>query len=189
MAEIRMISPQEAKQLTEEGNGSYIDVRTVGEALVEQLPGSVFLPFDLVSRARLEHLGLAEKTPILVCRSGNRAKQAAESLSREMNNITVLDGGIQSWKKAGLPVEGGRKVVPLERQVLIAAGSMMLLFTLLGLFFSPYFFALTLFMACGLIFAGATGACGMARLLILMPWNKAPMCNSGCNVETSTQAT
>lgn len=189
MTEIRMISPQEAKHLKEEDAGSYIDVRTVGEALEEQLPGSVFLPFDLVSKTRLENLGIADKTPILICRSGTRAKQAAECLSLEMTGVTVLKGGIQKWKDAGLPLEKGRRVIPLERQVLIAAGSMILLFTILGLLISPYFFALAVLMSGGMIFAGATGACGMARLLIMLPWNKAPMCGSGCEIAEPSRIT
>ena len=81
MTAISMLTPQQATQLVEEKSAKFIDVRSVGEVLAEQLPDSVFLPFDLVSRARLEEMGIAEKTPILVCRSGSRAKQAAEALA------------------------------------------------------------------------------------------------------------
>ena len=106
-----------------------------------------------------------------------------------MAGVTVLEGGIENWTDAGLPLEKGRRVIPLERQVLVAAGSMILLFTLLGLLVSPYFFALAVFMSGGMIFAGATGACGMARLLIMLPWNKAPMCGSGCDVAEPSRMT
>lgn len=185
MDAISMVTPSEASSLADTNNGKFIDVRSVGEALAEQLPGSVFLPFDLVSRARLEEMGLAEKTPILVCRSGTRAKQAAESLAKEMGEVAVLEGGIEKWKEDGLATELGRRVIPLERQVLIAAGAMMLFFTIMGLLASPFFFSLTLFMACGMVFAGATGACGMARILVMMPWNKLPMCSGSCSAPES----
>lgn len=182
MAAILNYTPEQASVLAKENKGMFIDVRSVGEALGEQIPGSVFLPFDLVSRKRLEGLGVGGKTPILVCRSGARAKQAAGALASEMESVAVLDGGLVSWKEAGLPTEAGRRGIPLERQVLVGAGTMMMLFTLLGVLVSPMFFALTIFMAGGMIFAGVTGACGMARILVMMPWNKAPLCGSGCAV-------
>lgn len=185
MAEISMVTPSRASQMVEENSGKLIDVRSVGEVLAEQLPESLVLPFDLVGQAHLEKMGVAGKTPILVCRSGTRAKQAAKALASEVDKVAVLDGGIVQWKKEGLPVEEGRKVIPLERQVLVAVGSMMLLFTLLGLLISPLFFALTLFMACGMVFAGITGACGMARILMLLPWNKSPMCGADCELSSS----
>jgi rhodanese-related sulfurtransferase len=189
MAKASIISPQQASQMVKSNTGRFIDVRTVGEVLAEELPGSVFLPFDLVSKARLEEMGVAETTPILVCRSGSRAKQAAEALAQEMDEVAVLDGGIVRWKDEGLATEIGRKVIPLERQVLVAAGLMMLLFTLLGLMASPLFLIAAVFMSCGMIFAGATGACGMARILLLLPWNKAPMCGSACALSESSQTT
>jgi hypothetical protein len=43
----------------------------------------------------------------------------------------------------------------------------------LGLFVSPGFFGLSAFVGAGLTFAGATGWCGMAKLLAVMPWNRA----------------
>lgn len=185
MSAVSMISPQEAASLADKNSIKFIDIRTVGEALMEELPGSLFVPFDLVGKVRLQEMGLADKTPVLVCRSGSRAKQAAEALALEMDNVAVLDGGIERWKNEGLATTPGRRVIPLERQVLIGAGAMMLLFTIMGLLLSPLFFGMTLFMAGGMIFAGATGACGMARILVMMPWNKVPMCTAGCAVPDS----
>jgi hypothetical protein len=44
--------------------------------------------------------------------------------------------------------------------------------TLLGLFVSPWFFAVPAFVGAGLITAGVTGFCGMARILMRAPWNR-----------------
>lgn len=187
MTVAEMVSPEVADKLVQEDKGMHIDIRSVSEALNEEIPGSVFLPFDLVSAKRLKTLGIENKAPILICGSGIRAKQAGESLSREMENVTVLDGGIENWKKAGLPVSKGHGAMPIERQVLVGAGSMILLFTILGLTVSPYIFALTIMMTCGMIFAGVTGACGMARILVMMPWNKAPLCGDDCNIPLETK--
>lgn len=185
MSAITMLQPNDAQAMVRDGKGAFIDIRTVSEALSEHLDGSLFLPFDLISRERLDGLGVGEKTPILVCRSGSRAKQAAEALADDGSDVAVLDGGLNNWKEKNLSFRSGRKTIPLERQVLIGAGSMILLFTLLGMFASQAFFYLAIFMSCGMIFAGVSGACGMARVLVMMPWNKAPLCGADCKIPDS----
>src|SRR5690606_5318800 len=60
----------------------------------------------------------------------------------------------------------------LQRQVMIAAGSLVLLGVLLGYALSPWLFLLSGFVGAGLIFAGISGFCGMALLLQRMPWNR-----------------
>ena len=62
--------------------------------------------------------------------------------------------------------------LPLMRQVQIAAGSLALLGVILGYTVSSIFFLLSGFVGAGLILAGVTGFCGMARLLDKMPWNR-----------------
>jgi hypothetical protein len=42
----------------------------------------------------------------------------------------------------------------------------------LGALVSPTFYALAGFVGAGLMFAGATGFCGMARVFAAMPWNR-----------------
>jgi hypothetical protein len=56
--------------------------------------------------------------------------------------------------------------------VQITAGSFVLLGVLLALLVSPWFVLLSAFIGAGLVFSGVTGTCGMARALMLMPWNK-----------------
>ena len=42
----------------------------------------------------------------------------------------------------------------------------------LGVWVAPAFLALSAFVGAGLVFAGTTGWCGMAKLLAIMPWNR-----------------
>jgi hypothetical protein len=42
----------------------------------------------------------------------------------------------------------------------------------LGAFVNSWFLALAAFFGAGLTFAGATGTCGLALLLMKMPWNR-----------------
>ena len=60
------------------------------------------------------------------------------------------------------------------RQVQIVAGSLVALGVALGVLVSPWMLILPAFVGCGLVFAGVSGWCGMARLLAVMPWNSTP---------------
>ena len=153
--------------------------------------GKEVLLIDIRSPAeyRREHIAqalciapdeLAEKLPsaaanadILVfhCLSGMRTAQAAAANGR---TAYILDGGLQAWKKAGLPTVTDRSA-PLDmmRQVQIGAGSLVLLSVIGGAVFSPVFYLLAALVGAGLLTAGLTGFCGMAKLLARMPWNQA----------------
>ncbi|HSE03134.1 MAG TPA: DUF2892 domain-containing protein, partial [Methylomirabilota bacterium] len=82
--------------------------------------------------------------------------------------------GVQAWRRARLPLREGRKRLPVDRQVQLIAGTMVLVGVGLGLLVSPWFLALAAFFGAGLTFAGATGTCGLALLLMKLPWNATP---------------
>jgi len=86
----------------------------------------------------------------------------------------ILEGGIDAWRKAGLATVTERRPIEVMRQVQITAGSLVLIGVVLGLLVAPAFLGLSAFVGAGLVFAGASGWCGMARLLALMPWNRLP---------------
>ena len=98
---------------------------------------------------------------------------AARLLSKGFKDAYYLEGGLDAWKRAGLPVHANKKT-PLElmRQVQITAGSLVLVGVLLGAFVHPAFFALSGAIGAGLVFAGASGWCGLAQVLRLAPWNR-----------------
>ena len=98
---------------------------------------------------------------------------AAKLLACGFRDAYCLQGGIEAWKAAGLPIHANRNA-PLEimRQVQIAAGGLVLLGVALGSLVHPAFYAVSAFVGAGLAFAGATGWCGMAYLLKAMPWNR-----------------
>ena len=88
-------------------------------------------------------------------------------------DVFVLEGVLGAWKEAGLPTRLDRKQpIELQRQVMIAAGTLILTGLILAYLVSPWFIALSAFMGCGLVFAGLSGWCGLAKLLTLMPWNR-----------------
>jgi rhodanese-related sulfurtransferase len=112
---------------------------------------------------------------VLVCHSGNRSAQALAQLLQQghPHPLSDLEGGIPAWQQAGLPVHKLRNApLPLMRQVQIAAGSLVLLGLILSNLVAPAWILLSWFVGAGLVFAGVSGFCGMARLLALLPWNK-----------------
>jgi hypothetical protein len=56
--------------------------------------------------------------------------------------------------------------------VQLIAGSMVLTGVVLGTLVNPWWLALSAFFGAGLTFAGATGTCGLAVVLLKMPWNR-----------------
>ncbi|MFM9848846.1 MAG: DUF2892 domain-containing protein [Hyphomicrobiaceae bacterium] len=64
------------------------------------------------------------------------------------------------------------RATEIRRQVMIATGSLVVLGVLLGQLVASEFYAVPAFVGAGLIFAGISGWCGMAKLLALMPWNR-----------------
>ena len=111
---------------------------------------------------------------IFHCKSGMRTAGNAQRLAAAADCQTyILDGGIDAWKKAGLPVAiDARQPIEIMRQVQITAGGLVLLGVVLGTWVAPGFYGLSAFVGAGLIFAGISGWCGMAKLLAFMPWNR-----------------
>ncbi len=164
------IAAAELQGLRESGAAPVLlDVRSAIEFESERIEGARNVPLDTLE-ARLEEIPDGADL-IVVCRTGIRATIAAESLARVGRRARVLDGGMMAWRRAGLPVREGRKRLPVDRQVQLIAGSMVLAGVGLGLTVSPWFLALSAFFGAGLTFAGATGTCGLALLLMKMPWN------------------
>src|SRR6185312_19846 len=111
---------------------------------------------------------------IFHCQGGKRTADNAALLAQcSAPEVFLLEGGLNSWKAAGLPTRLDRsKPIEMQRQVQIAAGSLILLGLFLSFLVSPAFLAVSAFVGAGLVFAGASGWCGMAKLLGLMPWNR-----------------
>jgi len=153
-----------------------LDVRTTVEFNGSHIDGSINIPLDqLDSISLLKNNSFSkEKNIYLLCQRGSRAKQAANLFEKQgLNNTLVVEGGVSAWIDAGFKViNGNSKVISLERQVRIAAGSLVLLGVLLGKFIHPGFYWLSAFVGAGLINAGITDWCGMGLLMARMPWNQ-----------------
>jgi glyoxylase-like metal-dependent hydrolase (beta-lactamase superfamily II) len=149
-----------------------LDVRTPIEFESEHIDRAALIPLDELESRLAE---IPEHADVVaVCRTGVRATGAAETLGRAGRRARVLEGGMNAWRQARLPVREGRKRLPVDRQVQLIAGVMVLAGVALGLTVSPWFLAVAAFFGAGLTFAGASGTCGLALVLMKMPWNRSP---------------
>lgn len=175
MTEIKTLPAIDARALKarlDAGTAVLIDIREPIEYAREHILGARLVPvasFDTHDFDRDRG-----KAMVFHCKSGNRtAMNAGRILARDFAEVYALAGGIEAWKAAGLPVHINRDApMDIFRQVQTTAGAMVLLGVVLGALVSPWFYALAGFVGAGLMFAGITGFCGMARLLQLMPWNR-----------------
>lgn len=163
------ISAADAQSMIANG-AALVDIREPDEHARARIPGARSMPL-----ARLEKI---QNVPAVIwhCRSGMRTQANAGALTENSGcDAYFLEGGLDAWRKAGLPVlENRHAPLEIKRQVQITAGLLVLSGVILGFAVSPGFFGLSAFVGAGLMFAGISGWCGMARLLALIPWNRRP---------------
>lgn len=169
------ISPKQLHEEIRSGKKvTLIDVRTPAEYGEVHVTCAKNVPLDRISTAKHPEIpDHASEPTYVICKSGGRSKMACDKLvAAGYTNIVNVEGGTSACEQAGLPVARGKKVMSLERQVRIAAGSLVFIGTLLGAFVSPWLLILPGFVGAGLVFAGVTDTCGMGMMLAKMPWNQ-----------------
>lgn len=154
-------------------NAVLIDVREDFEHAAERIDGAAHAPLSAFDpeAIRRDHAG---RRIVFHCQTGSRSRDAAKRFGGEPGDVCCLEGGIEGWKAAGLDVKKSARGprLPVMRQVQIVAGSLVVVGVVSGLAISPWLFGIAAFVGCGLVFAGLSGWCGMARLLARMPWNR-----------------
>lgn len=165
------IAPKQAKAMIDDG-ALLVDIREENERRRTSIPGSHSMPLSRL--APLPADARAAGVVVFHCKSGMRTRANAAALGDAAGCTTyVLDGGIDAWAAAGLPVTVDRaQPIEISRQVQLTAGSLALAGTVLGATLSPAWYTLPAIIGAGLMVAGATGWCGMAKVLAAMPWNR-----------------
>jgi len=151
-----------------------IDVRSAAEFESMHIRGSYNVPLPLLSEHADELAARLGSRVVLVCQSGVRAEQARQRMAGAgIDNAHVLTGGVPGFAAAGGEVVRGKARWDLERQVRLAAGSLVMLGLAGGRFLSPRVRMLAGAIGTGLTFSAATNTCAMGKVLSAMPWNKA----------------
>lgn len=169
---IETTSPKKLPEIFSDGY-TVIDVRTPKEFQAEHVSGAESVPLDELDAVQFigKH---GDGFPVFIlCQSGKRAGIAAKRLvDAGHKNVCVVEGGTNAAKEAGIEIEYGKGSISIERQVRIAAGALVFVGTLLGLFVHGGFFAIPAIVGAGLVFAGVTDTCGMGMMLAKAPWNR-----------------
>jgi rhodanese-related sulfurtransferase len=154
-----------------------VDVRTPAEFAECHVTGAKLAPLDALDPRKVtDELKPADGAQIYVlCGGGSRAGRAADQFrAAGISNVCVVTGGTKACVAAGLPVtrSGGKAGIPLDGQVRIALGTMILI-AWLGAQWVHYSIGyLVPLLAAGFILSGVTGFCGMAIILGKAPWNQ-----------------
>jgi rhodanese-related sulfurtransferase len=183
MAKIIEITPAQFKQLSENENVLLCDIREPDEHNRERIHEALNVPLSSFQHGDLQKVANG-RTLVFHCQSGNRTKMNANKFANlEAENIYILTGGISEWKKAGFStIQDEKAPLPIMRQVQMVAGSLIVLGIILAYTVNPAFMLLSGFVGAGLFFAGASGFCGMANLLMFLPYNK-KQCQSNCTIK------
>lgn len=171
-ARLLPIEPAELAKRLASGRATLVDIREPDEFARAHVKGALNRPLSDFEAA---HLTVEpDGHVVFTCRSGMRTGANCDRLAARVDGQAyVLNGGLDAWRAAGLPVAENRKA-PLEmtRQVQIVAGGLALTGAVLGFAVDPLWHLLSGAIGAGLLFAGVSGFCGMANLLALAPWNR-----------------
>jgi hydroxyacylglutathione hydrolase len=102
-ATLKQVGAQAALQMQKDG-ASILDVRNQTERDEEYIPGSQFIPLGYIMR-HLDEIP-RDRRVIVHCGGGVRSQVVASVLWRQgFTNIENLEGGIDAWKRADLPLK------------------------------------------------------------------------------------
>ncbi len=189
----------DSKQLNEwlqAGEAVLVDVREPNEFTEWRICQATSMPLTNFDR-HVESLQGEKRKIVFQCLKGKRGEMAATAAVAQLPDAEIynLEGGIEAWANDGFAyisdavqsedseqsdssctkkctMQSAMKKLPLHQQVFVVAGGLIAFFSLLGLLDFKLFSFLAFLMGGGLVYGGATGNCGLAKLLQKMPWNK-----------------
>lgn len=170
---MQTVSPPELKDLIDRQKVILFDIRSEDEFTAEHIPGAVLLPGDQID-ANLRMI-IGDKDAVFYCSTGIRTKNAAPTIETAgIGNPKILSGGLNAWRDDGMPVIAatGGGIMSIPRQVQLIVGVMIFALSAWILSGPQEVAYATMAIGAGLAFAGLTGTCALARIIMLMPWNR-----------------
>jgi hydroxyacylglutathione hydrolase len=123
LPELKQVAAQELKAVLDKG-AMALDVRPGAEFIAGHVPGSVSIPLSgqFASWAGAV-LGLASH-PVLIAETPEQVSEARIRLARiGIEDVAgYLEGGVEGWRKAGLPVEQVKQITAQELSSRMAEG-------------------------------------------------------------------
>lgn len=107
-AKPRAVDVKQGKSMAEQG-ALLLDVREPQEYQQGHAPNSRLLPLAQLNSRIAELDAYRDKPVVVICRSGRRSAQAAEILRQAgFTQVVNVEGGMNDWEAAGLPIVKGR---------------------------------------------------------------------------------
>jgi len=99
------ISAAEATQLINRRNAIVVDVRPAPDYTAGHLPAARHVAFDEL-QAKIGQIAKNKATPVLlVCQTGLQSNKASHIVQAAgFTEVHVLQGGLNAWQQAGMPV-------------------------------------------------------------------------------------
>jgi adenylyltransferase/sulfurtransferase len=98
------LTPQVANERISSGELKIVDVREPWEYARDHIPAATLTPLGQII-ARPQEV-IKSDNVVFVCEVGQRSAVAAElAAAAGMQHVFNLEGGMQAWRNAGLPVE------------------------------------------------------------------------------------
>lgn len=166
---MKTIAPKQLKELLDKDKAVLFDTRTPDEHKSQRIEKSLQISPSEIAK----NIQSGDKIHVIHCEMGACTIGIYQDIMREnpLLDIYILEGGLQAWREAGLPVSGTGRLSIL-RQFHLIVGIFSLSGIILGTFVNLWFYLIPAFFSCGLIFSGATGICGLHQVLRKMPWNQ-----------------
>jgi len=107
------LAPADVAARIKAGVAVLIDIREPDEFARGHVKGALHRPLSAFEAA---HLKIEPgRDVVFTCRTGMRTGANCDRLAASVEGRAfVLDGGLDGWRKAGLPVEGGGSVQPRD---------------------------------------------------------------------------
>jgi phage shock protein E len=107
-ATVTLVSPAEAQSLIAAGGVTLLDVRTPEEYASGHIAGARNVDFEAADFG--DRIGALDHGAryVVYCHSGNRSGQATAQMAEQgFTSVSDVDGGIEAWQAARLPVVSG----------------------------------------------------------------------------------
>jgi len=102
MTTITQASPAEIRDALASGEILLVDVREPNEYAFERIPGALLYPLSTFDPKAVPAEG---RKVVVQCAAGGRSMRAAQALlTAGHQSVANLEGGINAWKAAGLPL-------------------------------------------------------------------------------------
>ena len=101
----KKVSPNTLGMMVNSQNAQLIDVRAKNKFETGYIQGSRNIPFTQL-KDRMDEIRAIENPIIIICDMGVQAGAAVQLIAKE--NVFRLEGGINGWQAAGMPLVGAK---------------------------------------------------------------------------------